>query len=106
MQIACNGCDDNFSESSCCAACKMRFQNLNAHLHSLCSYQHLRNENLVVFEFLADNTHGVDHALLKNLIGITSCVQSFLNRCANLFCASFFYKFSNFINFRHLFYPP
>src|SRR5699024_5965004 len=55
MKVAGNGSDDNFSKSSGGSAGKMGFQNLNANLHSFCGYQHLRNEDFVIFELLAYN---------------------------------------------------
>ena len=54
----------------------MGFQNLNANLHSFCGYQHLGNEDLVVFEFLTNNAHSVDHTFVQDLNGIASLIQS------------------------------
>ncbi len=93
--------NDDLAELACRSCCKMRFQNLYACLHCFCSYQHLRNEDLIVLELLSDDTHGIDHTLLQDIIRVNSLIQCSLNCSRNLLGTSMLNQISNFFNTSH-----
>ena len=83
----------------------MGLQNLNALLHGLGSDQHFGNEDLVSLELVANDGHGVDHALVQDVDRSVALVQCFLNQTGYQLRLTDFYGMSQFFNFRHVSFP-
>ena len=58
----------------------------SAHIHRAGSHQNLRNENLVLFEPVADNIHPGKQALLQNVLRGNAFINSLLNQLLDDLC--------------------
>ena len=106
MQVTGNGAEDILAHGTHGVAGQVGLEDLNALLHGLGGYQHLRNEDLVGLELSANNVHSADHALLKNIRSGDTSVQSFLNETLNEFRFAVLYSFCYILNCCHCYIPP
>ena len=105
VQVTGNGAHGHLANLGSVVASQVGLQNLNALLHGLGSNQHLGNEDLVSLELVADDCHGVNHALVQNVDRSVALVQCLLNQTGYQFRLTDFYGMSQFFNFRHFSFP-
>ena len=101
VQIALDGADDRRADRFNARICQCGFENRKRRVHRARRNKNFGNEDLVVFEFRADDAHARDQSFGEDILRGNARSQLFGDESRQIFCLAALQQRGNFFKFCH-----